>query len=88
LAGGRALARPQVWRGAPLLCPGASRLQRSDDRRFAQDDDGDPSTLAERVREGLGRGELEPSADGVEHIALSQLARSNAPALGLRCYIT
>jgi hypothetical protein len=39
---------------------------------LSADDDGEASSLAERVREGLERGELEPSADGVEHIALTR----------------
>jgi hypothetical protein len=39
---------------------------------LSADDDGDASTLAERVRDGLERGELQPSADGIEHIALTR----------------
>jgi hypothetical protein len=38
---------------------------------LSADDDGDAARLADRVREGLERGELEPSAEGVTHVALS-----------------
>ena len=38
---------------------------------LSADDDDDATRLADRVREGLERGELEPSAEGVTHVALS-----------------